>query len=159
MLNATSQWWWVIVLLNCVGEKLGNPRKGIQEMVNRCNLAQNKKSGCSVHESTWYHQPVMFKGAWTQKKSKEWTISLILLPCSSPLPSNLLKFICHSERARTDSWIQNSRLFSCFFSKQYFLFPDSRLSNRWLIETLKKKEATKPFSYSANVGMRFHLTL
>ena len=41
-------------------------------------------------------------------------------------------------------WIQNSRLFPDFSSKQWFLFPDSRLSNRWSIQTLKTE--TKLFS-------------
>ena len=42
----------------------------------------------------------------------------------------------HLSRVRTDFWVQNSRLFPDFFPKQLFLFPDSRLSNRWSIETL-----------------------
>ena len=39
---------------------------------------------------------------------------------------------------RTDFWIQHSRLFPHYiFPKQSFLFPDSKLSNRWLIQSLK----------------------
>ena len=38
-------------------------------------------------------------------------------------------------RVHTDFWTQNSRLFSDFFPKQCFPFPDSRLSNSQKIET------------------------
>ena len=90
---------------NCVGEKLGNPRKGIQEMVNRCNL-----------KSTW-PDTKSSKVDTTKIKGMKHTVAARLV-CLA----NLLKFICHSERARTDFWIQNSRLFPCFFLNNNFFF-------------------------------------
>ena len=59
-----------------------------------------------------------------------WTETLInALPCHQ---QNLLFAIFTMDRVRTDIWIQHSRLFPHFiFPKQSFLFPDSKLSNRW----------------------------
>ena len=65
-----------------------------------------------------------------------WTETLMnALPCHQ---QNQLFAIFTMDRVRTDIWIQHSRLFPHYiFPKQSFLFPDSKLSNRWLIQTLK----------------------
>ena len=64
-----------------------------------------------------------------------WTETLMsALPCHQ---QNQLLAIFTMDKVRTDFWIQNSRLFRDFFPKTIILFPHSRLSNRWLIQTLK----------------------
>ena len=65
-----------------------------------------------------------------------WTETLMnALPCHQ---QNQLFAIFTMDRVRTDIWIQHSRLFPHYiFPKQSFLFPDSKLSNRRLIQTLK----------------------
>ena len=53
-------------------------------------------------------------------------------------------------RVGTYFWIQNSRLLQDFFQKQWFLFPDTLLSNRWSKETLKKlRKQTQRFFHDA----------
>ena len=49
-------------------------------------------------------------------------------------------------RVRSDFWMQT---FPDFFQKQQFLFPDSRLSHRWWIETFKKNAETKLLFHDA----------
>ena len=43
-------------------------------------------------------------------------------------------------RVHTEFWTQNSRLFPAFFPIHESIFPDSRLSNRWSIETFEKMQ-------------------
>ena len=43
-------------------------------------------------------------------------------------------------RFHTDFWTQNSRLFPDFFPIHESISPDSRLSNRWSIETFEKTQ-------------------
>ena len=46
---------------------------------------------------------------------------------------------------RTEFWTQNSRLSPDFIPKQKCLFSDSRLSNRWVMETLKNAGALQTY--------------
>ena len=68
--------------------------------------------------------------------------------------------ICNSislSRDCTDFWIKKIQVFFHTFSKTIFLFPDSRLSNRWAIETLKKAGTKLYQRCAANVHVQARL--
>ena len=70
--------------------------------------------------------------------------------------------ICNSislSRDCTDFWIKKIQVFFHTFSKTIFLFPDSRLSNRWAIETLKKAGTKLYQRCAANVHVQARLNM
>ena len=70
--------------------------------------------------------------------------------------------ICNSislSRDCTDFWIKKIQVFFHTFSKTIFLSPDSRLSNRWAIETLKKAGTKLYQRCAANVHVQARLNM